>query len=282
MGASLNPHRVEVKEILRRYNVKPKKSLGQNFLVDPLAFSQIIEAAGVLDEQVVLEIGAGTGGLTRRLAEMAKRVVALELDDRLIPLLTDVLAAYNNVELVQGDIMEQSISDLVGDDEYVVVANIPYYITSVLIRQLLDASQPPAAMVLTVQREVAERICAIDKKMSMLALSVQVFGAPRIMGYIPAAAFYPSPEVDSAIIRVDLFEAPLIIQDSLELFFDVARIGFRHKRKMLLNALAQSTPYSKDRIREVFVKASIDPQHRAESLQLSEWGSLVEVWKSIL
>jgi 16S rRNA (adenine1518-N6/adenine1519-N6)-dimethyltransferase len=180
-----------VPDLLRRYGLRPDKSLGQNFLIDEAALLHVVDAAGIEAEDEVLEIGPGLGGLTRYLAGRACQVVAVEIDGDLLPPLREVLASCPNVRLVHGDILALDPAELMISPGYLVVANIPYYITSALIRHLLEARTRPRRLVLTVQREVAERITAAPGDMSLLALSVQLYGQPRVVAHIPAGAFYP-------------------------------------------------------------------------------------------
>ena len=187
---------IDVPGLLHRNGLRPNKRLGQNFLADDSILARVVEAADVDPQDEVLEIGPGLGSLTRHLALAARTVTAVELDRQLIPVLNEVVSRYPNVRVVQGDILNLQPGELVEEPGYLVVANIPYYITSAVIRHLLEASIRPARMVLTVQKEVAERICAQPGEMSQLALSVQVYGRPRIVGRIPAGAFYPAPQVD--------------------------------------------------------------------------------------
>jgi 16S rRNA (adenine1518-N6/adenine1519-N6)-dimethyltransferase len=271
---------LNVPEILRNYGLRPDKHLGQNFLVDTSALVRVLEAAEIDAESSVLEIGPGLGALTRLLARRARRVVAVELDINLLPPLYQVLAPYSNVEIVQGDILAHDPARLMGEAGYRVVANIPYYITSALIRHLLEASLKPQRLVLTVQREVAERICAKPGGLSLLALSVQVYGEPQIMARIPAGAFYPAPKVDSAVVRVDLTDRPAIPPAELEAFFRLAKAGFSQKRKTLRNALAGGLRLEKDAASTLLKTAGIDPKRRAETLSLEEWGRLVVVFLS--
>lgn len=258
--------------LLRLHHLLPKKGLGQNFLVDEGALRMVIEAAEVTKESTVLEVGPGLGSLTRHLAIRARRVVAVELDSALIPPLRQVLAPFGNVQLVQGDIMELDLAALDLEAGYLVTANIPYYITSALIRRLLEAQTRPQRIVLTVQKEVADRICARPGDMSLLALSVQLYGDPSILGRIPAGAFYPAPTVDSAVVRVSLLTAPRLPESQLNTFFRLAKAGFGQKRKTLRNALGGVLPDARDAL----LLAGIDPQRRAETLSLVEWGKLVE------
>jgi 16S rRNA (adenine1518-N6/adenine1519-N6)-dimethyltransferase len=269
---------LDVRSILREFNISPKKSLGQNFLVDQSALQKIVAAAEVNADCSVLEVGPGLGSLTRLLAQSARQVVAVELDQRLLPVLEKVLAPFNNVKVAHGDILDLDPTKLLDEDGYRVVANIPYYITSALIRHLLEAERKPSMLVLTVQKEVAERICAGPGDMSLLALSVQVYGKPKIVGRIPAGAFYPAPNVDSSTLRVDLYAEPLIPSSQLDVFFKIAKAGFGQKRKMLRNALAGGLHLSSEKSGELLESSGVQPTRRAETLSLEEWGKLVEAY----
>ena len=274
-------HYLDIFPLLQKYHVQPKKSLGQNFLVDPNGLNKVLQAAQLSPEDTVLEIGAGLGSLTYLLAQQAKYVVAVELDKRLIPPLTEVLAGFENIKIKQGDMLELSPDALLGTARYVVVANIPYYITSALIRHLLEADHKPTRMVLTVQQEVAERILAQDGKMSLLALSVQVYGEPELKARIPAGCFYPPPEVDSAVLSIELYEEPLVPSESLELFFKLAHAGFAQKRKTLRNTLATGMNESPAWAEKLLTAAGVDPQRRAETLSMQEWKQLVEAYQEL-
>lgn len=269
---------LNVPALLREYGLQPKKSLGQNFLVDPNGLEKVIQAAGIGADDTVLEIGAGLGSLTLLLAQSARRVVAVEIDRNLIPPLKNVLSACENVQIVEGDVLNLPLEELLPDDGYLVVANIPYYISSAIIRRLLEAEKRPVRMVLTVQQEVAERICARDGKLSLLALSVQVFGAPRIAARIPAGCFYPVPDVDSAVLTIALYPQPLIALEALDAFFKLAHAGFSQKRKTLRNALSAGLGLPAGEIEKLLGTAEIDPQRRAETLSIVEWGRLVAAW----
>lgn len=266
---------LNVPSLLRAHGLSPKKSLGQNFLVDTVALERIVAAAEVTPTSSVLEVGPGLGSLTRHLAQAAERVVAVELDQNLIPILEDVLGDAANVEIVHGDMLKLDPARLMGEDGYLVVANIPYYITSNLIRHLLEAPIKPDRMVLTIQREVAERITAKPGDLSLLALSVQVYGQPRVAARIPAGAFYPAPEVDSAALRIDLYPEPLIPVDQLDTFFRLAKAGYGQKRKTLRNSLSSGIGWSGERTAQLLEGVGIDPRRRAETLSLEEWKTLV-------
>ncbi|MGW8250960.1 MAG: 16S rRNA (adenine(1518)-N(6)/adenine(1519)-N(6))-dimethyltransferase RsmA [Anaerolineales bacterium] len=267
---------LDVPQLLRQHGLQPDRRLGQNFLIDASSLDKVIQAAEVHPEEDVLEIGAGVGNLTRLLAPTTHQVVAVELDPRLMPPLENVLQGFENVRLVQGDILSLDPSELMGSRSYLVVANIPYYITSALLRHLLEARLPPQRLILTVQSEVAERICANQGDLSLLALSVQVYGTPDIVARIPAGAFYPAPKVSSAVIRVDLSPQPFIPLQLLDLFFRLAKAGFSQKRKTLRNALAGGMAWDKDHAQKLLHSAGIDPMRRAETLSLEEWLSLTQ------
>lgn len=264
--------------LLKRHGLRAHKGLGQNFLQDPLALEEIVSAAEIQPTDTVLEIGPGLGSLTRYLAVSAKEVVAVELDPNLVPLLQAVLIPYSNIRLVQGDILKLSPKDLITERDYLVVANIPYYITSAVIRHLLEAEVKPRRIVLTVQKEVAERISAKPGDMSLLALSVQVYGKPRIAARIPASAFFPPPKVDSAVLCVDIYAAPLIKPELLNIFFKLIKAGFSQKRKTLRNSLSSGLHISPTNAADLLTQAGIDPQRRAETLSIEEWEILSEIY----
>jgi 16S rRNA (adenine1518-N6/adenine1519-N6)-dimethyltransferase len=275
-GHSMTLPPLNVPDLLRQYGLKPDKRLGQNFLVDPIALQRIVEAAKIRKHDVVLEIGPGLGSLTRYLAESAKEVIAVEIDADLIAPLKDILSAYSNVTLIQSDILELSPKELVDQGSYLVVANIPYYITSAVIRHLLEAQVKPRRMVLTVQREVAQRICADPGDLSLLALSVQVYGDPQIAARIPAGSFYPKPEVDSAVVAIDLYSEPRIPADHIDTFFRLAKAGFSQKRKTLRNSLSAGMHLSPGEAEEILHKANVEPGRRAQALSMEEWRRLVK------
>jgi 16S rRNA (adenine1518-N6/adenine1519-N6)-dimethyltransferase len=273
--ASIPP--LNASALLKRYGLRADKKLGQNFLQDPHALEAIAAAAEIEPSDTVLEIGPGLGSLTRYLAVSARQVVAVELDPELIPPLEAVLQPYPNVRVVHGDILKIAPSDLVGEAGYLAVANIPYYITSAIVRHLLENTPQPRRLVLTIQKEVAERICAQPGDLSLLALSVQVYGEPRIAGRIPAGAFFPVPKVDSAVLRVDIYAEPRVPREMLNVFFRLVRAGFSQKRKTIRNALSSGLRVRPQDVEGLLREAGIDPMRRAETLSLEEWQRLVDV-----
>lgn len=297
----MNDTPLRLAELLRRHGLHLKKSLGQNFLADPVHLDRIVAAAELTRADVVIEVGPGVGTLTARLASQAGRVVAVELDVSLLPALHETLAGHDNVVIVQGDILQldpgqlsmaaetlgATASALTIDhsplpiDHYKVVANLPYYITSAAIRHLLTAAPPPALTVLTIQREVAQRIIARPPEMSLLAVSVQYFARPEIVARIPAGAFYPPPKVDSAILRLRPWQQPPVDAPDEEAFFAVARAGFGQRRKQLRNSLRANLGLPQDLVDAMLEQAGIDPQRRAETLELAEWARLAHAWRAV-
>jgi 16S rRNA (adenine1518-N6/adenine1519-N6)-dimethyltransferase len=265
---------LNIPALVKQYGLRPSKGLGQNFLQDDQALQTIVACAEIALVDDVLEIGPGLGNLTRYLALAAHSVTAVELDKLLFPALKKVIAPYQNVRLVQGDILSLDPAELMKSTDYLVVANIPYYITSAIMRHLLENGGHPRRLVLTVQEDVAERICARPGKMSLLSLSVQVYGKPSIVAYIPAEAFYPAPKVDSAVLRVEILPEPLIPVQLLDTFFTLMKAGFSQKRKTLRNSLSGGLGIAPAGAEKMLAAAVLDPMRRAETLSLEEWGRL--------
>jgi 16S rRNA (adenine1518-N6/adenine1519-N6)-dimethyltransferase len=290
----MNDNPLRLAGLLRRHDLHLKKGLGQNFLADPVHLDRIVAAAELTRTDVVLEVGPGVGTLTARLASRAGRVVAVELDTSLLPALHETLAGFDNVTVVQGDILQldpgqlsivndqpPAISDSLSIDNYKVVANLPYYITSAAIRHLLTATRPPALLVLTVQREVAQRIVAKPPEMSLLAVSVQFYAQPEIVARIPAGAFYPPPKVDSAILRLRPWNQPPVDVPDEGAFFTIARAGFGQRRKQLRNSLRTNLELAQEQIDAMLSQAGIDPRRRPETLTLAEWAQLAHAWRAL-
>jgi 16S rRNA (adenine1518-N6/adenine1519-N6)-dimethyltransferase len=274
---SLSLPPLNIPSLMNQFGLRLNKGLGQNFLQDNCAIQEIVTAAHILPTDDILEIGPGLGNLTRYLALTANRVTAVELDKNLFPALESVLVPYKNVCLVQGDILRLNPADLMDKPDYLVVANIPYYITSAVLRHLLESGVLPRRMVITMQEEVARRICARPGKMSLLALSVQVYGIPEIVAYIPAEAFFPPPKVDSAVLRVEILPKPLIPTALLDKFFTLIKAGFAQKRKTLRNSLSGGLGIAPAEAERVLTEVGIDSMRRAETLSLDEWGKLCSV-----
>lgn len=266
-----------ISRALHNHGLRGKKWLGQNFLVDPAAVLKIVDAAELTPADTVLEIGPGPGALTTQIAERAGRVIAVEIDADVLPVLRGTLASFENVTLIHGDILEQDIAALVPPP-YKVIANLPYYITSAVLRHLLETRSRPTTLVVTVQREVAQRIVAAPDEMSLLGVSVQFYGRPRIVTRIPPGAFRPVPQVHSAAVHIDCFDPLPWGKVDEELFFRVVRAGFGQKRKQLKNALAHGLSLPLDGVEAALVQAGIDSRRRAETLSVEEWVALSQAF----
>jgi 16S rRNA (adenine1518-N6/adenine1519-N6)-dimethyltransferase len=275
--------------VLGEHGVRSKKGLGQHFLVDPVAVQRIVDAADLCDRDTVLEVGPGPGVLTVHLAQQAGQVIAVELDQRMLAPLRETLRGHpcvrghRDVRIVHGDILEQDIAALVGQGPYKVVANLPYYVTSAVLRHILESAHRPRLLVVTVQREVAERIVgrpvvgkkrrsqAGARRLSLLAVSVQFYGVPRIVARIPAGAFRPVPAVQSAIVRIDVHDPLPWPTVDVRSFFRTVRAGFAQSRKQLHNALAHGLSVPGVEVKAALAKAGIDDRRRAETLSIVEW-----------
>lgn len=272
---------LSIASLLKKYRIAPKKSLGQNFLSSGFYLEKIVQAANITADSCVLEIGPGLGSLTRYLAASAGRVTAVELDPKLVDILQTELVDLPNVKVIHGDILDVPLDQLDLSDGYVVVANIPYYITSAIIRRLLEVPVKPQRILLTIQREVADRVCAVPGEMSLLSLSVQVYGSPKKVLTIPAEAFYPAPTVDSAVLLIDLYPQPLIPAENLVAFFMLAKAGFSQKRKTLRNSLSGGLGWNPMQVETMLAAAGIEAGRRAETLSLDEWGRLIAGFKTL-
>jgi 16S rRNA (adenine1518-N6/adenine1519-N6)-dimethyltransferase len=271
---------MDVRGVLEQWGLRPSKGLGQNFLVDQAVLDKIVAAAELTADDIVLEVGAGLGTLTERLAQSAGHVIAVELDRRLMPVLQDTLIDCDNVTLIEGDILTLNPAALVNDAalqhpassaRYKVVANLPYYITSAVLRHLLEARLKPQCLVLTVQQEVADRICAKPGEMSLLAVSVQFYGRPQRLFRIKPGSFYPSPSVESAVVRIDIHATRPVSVEDTDAFFRVVRAGFSQRRKQLHNSLAAGLRGSPREIAAQLKETDIDHRRRAQTFSLEEW-----------
>lgn len=254
-----------------------KKSLGQNFLNSPHAINDIIEAGAIEEGETVLEIGPGKGVLTEALFKAGAKVVAVEKDDRMIPLLEEKFKAqieYGKLKIIHGDVLQLNVEEMVNE-KYKLIANIPYYITGEIMRKFFEATQQPERMVLMVQKEVADRIVARDSKESVLSISVKVYGEPKYIRTVKASAFIPAPNVDSAILLVQnisktFFETNVIDEKK---FFELLKAGFAHKRKYLAKNLEDVAP--REKIEKAFAALLVDVKARAEDLNIESWKNLI-------
>jgi 16S rRNA (adenine1518-N6/adenine1519-N6)-dimethyltransferase len=267
----------ELRNLLYAHGMRPNKSFGQNFLIDRSVLMQIVDAAEIDPADQILEVGAGTGVLTRELAQRARRVVAVELERDMLALLAKTTGMYANVELVARNLLYLDPTEVFGAEAYKLVANLPYYITAPTFRHFLESANPPRLIVVMVQQEVAQRIVARPGDLSLLAVSIQFYGQPRIVAHVPAKAFYPAPKVDSAILRIDVkAETPLTLAER-DSFFKVVQAGFSERRKQLHNALTSGLHRKNEDVRASLAAAHIDISRRAETLSIEEW---LRLWQT--
>ena len=268
----------ELRNLLYAHNMRPNKSFGQNFLIDRSVLMRIVEAAEITESDSILEVGAGTGVLTRELAQRAQRVVAVELERDMLALLEKTTQRYSNVERMARNLLFLNPVDIFGDAPYKLVANLPYYITAPTFRHFLESENPPQCIVVMVQHEVAQRIVAAPGDLSLLAVSIQFYGNPRIIAQVPATAFYPAPKVDSAILRIDVKPQTPLTREERDSFFRVVQAGFSEKRKQVHNSLSRGLHRKDEEIRAWLAAANIDPARRAETLSIEEW---LRVWEAV-
>jgi 16S rRNA (adenine1518-N6/adenine1519-N6)-dimethyltransferase len=246
--------------------------MGQNFLHESGVVRHIAQVAEIEPDDLVVEIGPGLGVLTRELSARAGRVIAVELDHRLAEYIRSL--ELPNTELVEADILQVDLKGLTGAQRYVVVANLPYSVAAAAIAHLLESEARPVRIIVMVQREVAERIIAAPPQMNLLSIAVQLFGTPRIMFKIGPGAFVPAPKVDSAVIKIDVFEELPIADTERKAFFRIVKAGFRQKRKQLANAISAALAITKDEAEQALTDAGIDPTRRAQTLSLDDWVKL--------
>ena len=268
-----------VRAALNAVDVRPNRELGQNFLVDPGALAEIVGAAELAPDDTVLEVGPGLGVLTWELVQHAGRVIAVELDKRLAERLRDEFRDTANLQVIQADVMKFRPVDVAGDQPYKVVANLPYQITSAIIRYFLEVQPAPELLVIMVQWEVAQRIIAQPPDMSVLAHSVQLYAEPELVARVPASSFVPSPKVNSAVLRLRRRPAPAVAVDDIDALFRTIKAGFLQARKKLSNALpaglsGMGIRADKQETVAALRRAGVDPDRRAETLTLAEWAAV--------
>jgi 16S rRNA (adenine1518-N6/adenine1519-N6)-dimethyltransferase len=263
------------KKELRRLDLHAKKGLGQHFLIDEQVLRRLISAAELTPSDTVVEVGPGLGILTRELVKEAGHIIAVEVDTRLAAALQEKFAPWPNVSIINTDILDHDPPSLLGAEApYKMVSTLPYYIATAVLRHFLEARIKPVVMVVTLQKEVAQAIVAPPGKMSLLSVSVQLYGNPAIMGYVPARSFYPQPKVGSAIVRIDPYERPPVSVADEAKFFSVVRGGFSAPRKQLRNSLAQGLKMVPKEAATLLEEAGISQKRRAETLSLEEWARL--------
>ena len=262
-----------IKTLLHTLGLRPQKGFGQNFLTNEGILDKIIRAGDIQPDDIVVEVGPGLGHLTRRLASAAKRVIAVEIDRGLVRLLRQTHGGMTNVEIVEQDVLQFDPGVAVSGDRYKVIANLPYYITSAALRHFLESNSPPSLFIVMVQREVAMRILAPEGDLNLLAISVRVYGEPRVVTRVPASAFYPQPTVESAILKIEVFDRPRIVATT-DRFFKVVSAGFATQRKQLHNSLAQRIWMPPGEASTIIEASGIEPKRRAQTLSIAEWDNL--------
>lgn len=278
---------VRTKAILEKYGFSFKKSLGQNFLIDPNVLNRIVDHANVTEETGVIEIGPGIGALTEQLAKRAKKVVAFEIDQRLIPILKETLSPYDNITVIHQDVLLANVKEVMDEQfkdckEIMVVANLPYYVTTPIIMKLLEDHLPLKGIVVMLQKEVADRIAASpsSKEYGSLSIAVQYYTDAKTVMTVPRTVFMPQPNVDSAIIRLLLREEARVVTKDEEFFFKIVRASFAQRRKTLLNNLLHFLPDGKEKkaaIEAALEKAGIDGKRRGETLSIEEFAALSDL-----
>jgi len=266
----------EIRTLLRALGLHPQKGFGQNFLVAENIMNKIVAAGAIQPTDTVVEVGPGLGHLTHHLVRLAGRVIAIEIDRGFVRNLRTAFNGVPNLEVVEADVLDVDPATLVGDQPYKVIANLPYYITTAVLRHFLESARRPAILVVMLQKEVAQRIAAPQGDLNLLAISVQVYGQPKLVTKVPAAAFYPSPNVESAVLKIETFATPRIDVDP-EKFFKVVAAGFSTPRKQIHNALAQRIWLPPGGATEVLEAAGIDPMRRARTVSIEEWNTLTRV-----
>ncbi len=272
-----------IKNLLKSRGIRPSKRLGQNFLIDRRAVRKIVEAAELKPTDLVLEIGPGIGTLTQELANRARKVIAVEKDQKMVEILRETLRGFDNIEIVREDIrMSDTPQDLEGcrtSLKYKVVGNLPFYLTAPVIRQFLERPATPKLMVLVVQKEVAQRICAKPPKMNLLAVSIQLYSTPEVVYCISKKSFWPRPEVDAAIIKLKVKSQKLKVNK--DLFFKIVKAGFSQPRKQLINNLSKGLKIDKKKMEAWLLENNIKPSQRAETLTIIDWLRLAKAYLTL-
>lgn len=277
MGQLTSPR--VIKDIVERHNFRFSKSLGQNFLIDKNIVDKIIEGAEITEEDRVLEVGPGIGTLTHELVERAKKVVAVEIDKNLLPVLEETLGGPPNLRIIHGDILKIDLERLVDEEfggmDFKVVANLPYYITTPIIMRFLEEGLPFTTLTVMIQKEVAQRMNAkpSEAEYGSLSVAVQYYTKPRIVCRVPAGVFMPQPKVDSMVIALDRRNSPPVEVKDRDLFFQVVRGAFAKRRKTLLNNLTSGEfgKWDKGEMLKVLETAGVDPKRRGETLTIEEF-----------
>ena len=270
--------------IVRKHDIKAQKKYGQNFLTDDGVLDEIVEAAGVCDKDHIVEIGPGLGALTKRLAQKASHVTAIEIDTQMIPVLDEVLEGFDNTRVICADVLKtdmKEIAETYPGEDVKVVANLPYYITTPIVTSLLESGIHYKSITVMVQTEVAERMQTGpgSKDYGALSLAVQYYSKPEIMIDVPPECFYPMPGVGSSVIKLDLYDEPPVKVSDPEFMFRIIKASFMQRRKTLQNALQNNpdTKISRDKTVEALEKLRLDPMIRGEALTLEQFAALSDL-----
>ena len=279
----------KTKQIIKKYEFDFKKNFGQNFLVDERVLDKIVSSADIGENDVVLEVGPGIGTLTQALARKAKKVIAVEIDKTLIPILGELLADFDNIEIINEDILKVDISEIVeknGSRPIKVVANLPYYITTPIIMNILEKRLPVESITVMIQKEVAYRMQAQpkSKEYGALSLIVQYYCEPYLVANVPQNCFMPRPNVDSAVIRLTTLEKPAVDVENTELLFHIIKTAFAQRRKTLLNCFFNAGGWdkTKEELTELINAAGYDEKVRGEALTLADYAKITEVFEKAL
>ncbi|MFC1629952.1 16S rRNA (adenine(1518)-N(6)/adenine(1519)-N(6))-dimethyltransferase RsmA [Patescibacteria group bacterium] len=265
----------DIENLLSQHQIFPKKKLGQNFLIDEKILEKIITASDLKSKDVVLEIGPGTGSLTKELAQTAKKIIAVEKDPKMTEIAKETTKNLPNITIIQGDALKTRVK--LGK-EYKVIANLPYYIGSQVIRMFLEKDVQPKLMVIMVQKEVAERICAKPPDMTILSVSVQFYSTPEIISLVPKSSFWPQPEVQGGILRLKEMKKQSGIDRKI--FFKIVKAGFSQPRKKVINNLSKRLRIDKKKISSWLLENKINPNQRAETLEIKDWINLTKTFNS--
>ncbi|MGD9714149.1 MAG: 16S rRNA (adenine(1518)-N(6)/adenine(1519)-N(6))-dimethyltransferase RsmA [Thermomicrobiales bacterium] len=269
----------QVSSSLRSLDIRPTRGKGQNFLTSRAVVEQIADLVKATPRDIVVEVGPGLGALTEALAKRAGNVVAIELDDRLAEHLRQT-SAHANLQVISGDALTiDPATFLPGSASYLFAANLPYSTGAAIVRRFLEMDRPPSRMVVMLQKEVAERMAAAPPDMSILGVAVQMYGRAEIALHVPPEAFKPRPKVDSAVLVIEPHITPLLPLSDRQAFFEIVHAGFHQKRKQLANTLAAGLRVPKTDVTALLLESGIEPQRRAETLEIHEWLTLFENWR---
>ena len=265
--------KTKIKEVLTNHQIKPLKSLGQNFLINKNILNRFVDTCELKKQDVVLEVGPGLGTITQAIAPKVQKVIAIEKDKNMCLIMKKTLANLKNIEIINEDVLKYKVNEA----HYKLVGNLPFHITAPLIRRFLESEKQPKEMVFMIQKEVGQRICAKPPNMSILAVSVQFYAKPQIISHIPKNSFWPQPKVDSTIIKI----TPIVNNQTIDadLFFKILKAGFSSPRKQLINNLSKGLKKDKQTVTAWLLKNSIQPNQRAETLNVSDWIKLTNTIK---